>query len=266
MIANTTRRSFLRVSALGAVALAGSGSRFSQAYTELSEQAQKLLAGFTWFKQSGFRIQDGDKVIYIDPYGLSSGSNDADLILITHSHYDHCDAASIKKIVKDGTKLVTEPESAANLKSLISDITIFAPGDTLTVDGIQIEGVRSYNLTATNHTKSKNYLGFVVTLSDGRRIYHAGDTDKIPEMESIRCDVALLPCGGTFSMDSTQAAEAAKVIQPKIVVPMHYGSAIGTVKDAQAVQEKLQGIIEVVIFNAGQSVEPIVGVSSWDRF
>lgn len=263
---NTTRRSFLRVSALGVLALAGSGGRYSQAFTELSEQAQRLLAGFTWFKQSGFRIQDGDKVIYIDPYQLTQKTYDADLILVTHSHNDHCDASSIAKIVKDGSVLVTEPESAAKLKSAIATSETIAPGESITVAGIGIEGVRSYNLTTTNHPLSKNYLGFVVTLRDGRRIYHAGDTDKIPEMESIRCDVALLPCGGTFSMNATQAAEAAQVIQPKIVVPMHYGSAVGTVKDAQSVQNKLQGIIEVVIFNAGQSVEPIVGISDWNRY
>lgn len=263
MNAPVNRRSFLSLAALGALGL---GSQSAHSFTELSGQAQKLLAGMTWFKQSGFRIQDGNTVIYIDPYQLTNATHDADLILISHSHADHCDAASVEKIEKEGTVLATEPESEAKLRSLISNIVIFAPGETITASGIMVEGKPAYNLTKTNHPKSKNYLGFVLTLHDGRRIYHAGDADKIPEMADIKCDVALLPCGGTYSMDASQAAEAAQVIQPKIVVPMHYGSAVGSVKDAQKVQSLLTGIIEVVIFNPGQSVDPIAPVQEWRLF
>jgi L-ascorbate metabolism protein UlaG (beta-lactamase superfamily) len=265
MNAPVNRRSFLSLAALGAVGALSVGAQSAHSFTELSEQAQKLLAGVTWFKQSGFRIQDGETVIYIDPYQLTNAAHDADLILVSHSHSDHCDSASVTKIVKDGSVLATEPESEAALRSVISNIVIFAPGETITAAGIAVEGVRSYNLTKTNHPKSKNYLGFILTLHDGRRIYHAGDTDKIPEMDNIRCDVALLPCGGTFSMDASQAAEAAQVIQPKIVVPMHYGSAVGSVKDAQKLQNLLSGIIEVVIFDPGQSVDPITAVPGWRR-
>lgn len=234
-----------------------------QAATELSEQAQKLLAGFTWFKQSGFRIQDADKVLYFDPYQLTETTHDADWIFISHSHSDHCDPGSVQKIYQSTTRLITEPESAAKMNQIVADITIVAPGDSISLEGRKIELVPSYNLVKTNHPKSKNYLGFIVTLSDGRRVYQAGDTDKIPEMATIDTDIALLPCGGTFTMTASEAAEAAQMIQPKIVVPMHYGSAVGSVRDAEKVKELLLDSIEVVILDPGQTVPITTRVSNW---
>jgi len=223
-----------------------------------------LLGGFTWFKQSGFRVQDGNKVIYFDPYQISITPNDADVIFITHSHSDHCDPASVRKILKDGSKILTEPESANTLKSVSANITVVKPGDELTVDGFKVKVVPSYNINKSNHPKSKNYLGFVVTLSDGRRVYQAGDTDNIPEMADIQTDIALLPIGGTYTMTASEAAEAAKVIRPKVAVPMHYGAVVGSVRDAEQFQQLLVGVVEVVILKNNETVPFASGaVSGW---
>ncbi len=263
MTLSANRRRFLQISGLGLAGITFTEPpRISAA--SLSDASQRLLSGLTWFKQSGFRLKVEGKSIYFDPYQLSETTHDADILLITHSHNDHCDTSSVSKIAKTGTIAITEPESAAKIKSLVSDIRTVAPGDTITLDGIRIDAVASYNINKTNHPKSKNYLGFVVTLPDGRRFYQAGDTDKIPEMTEIHTDVALLPCGGTYTMTAAEAAEAAQVIQPKIVVPMHYGSAAGSVRDAQKVQELLAGIIEVVIFDPGQTIEaPPTAIRTW---
>jgi L-ascorbate metabolism protein UlaG (beta-lactamase superfamily) len=250
------RRRFLGVSGCGAVGVfLGTSIGTHQAHAA-SAEAVALVGGFTWITQSGFRVQDRTKVVYFDPIGLTAASNDADLVCVSHSHGDHCEAASVRRILKDGTKVVTEPESAATLRSVANDITILKPGDEITVGEIKVKAVHSYNINKTNHPKSKNWLGFVVTLSDGRRVYHAGDTDNIPEMADIETDVALLPVGGTYTMDYREAAEAAKTIQPRVAVPMHYGSRVGTPQDGKRFEELLAGVVQVVVFEPGQTIPP----------
>ena len=146
---------------------------------------EDLLAGFTWIEQSGFRIESEKKVIYFDPIKIQGTPKDADLIFITHSHDDHCSAADVKKLLKDGTKIYTEPASAAKVKSLSASVFIMKPGDKAEEGSIKILTVPSYNINKTNHPKSANFLGFIITLPDGRRVYQAGDTDFIPEMKTI---------------------------------------------------------------------------------
>ncbi|MBN2327873.1 MAG: MBL fold metallo-hydrolase [Candidatus Omnitrophica bacterium] len=253
----SNRRCFLKASVLGVAGIVFAGNRTAFAASELTEEERKLLSGFTWFKQSGFRILDGDKVIYFDPYQLTQTIHDADVIFISHSHGDHCDIASIQRIIKDSTRIVTEPESAAKIASISSNVITVSPGDTITIDDYICEAVPSYNVNKTNHPKSKNYLGFIVTLRDGRRIYHAGDTDRISEMTGFNADVALLPCGGTYTMSAAEAAEAAKDIQPKLVVPMHYGAAVGSIRDAEQVRDLLAGVVPVVIMDEGQTIDPL---------
>lgn len=253
---NPDRRRFLYFTGLGWMSMAR--ARPARAFEEagLSDTARKLLAGVTWIKQAGFRVQEGNQVLYFDPYEVAASPHDADAILISHSHNDHCHPSSVGKIAKESTVAVTEPEAAAKIKSLVQDLRVAAPGETLTVGGWKIETVPAYNITKTHHPRSKNWLGFVVTLRDGRRFYHAGDTDHIPEMDSIDCDVALLPCGGTYTMNTGEAAAAARSIQPALVVPMHYGSVVGTPKDGLTLQSLLKGVIETVVFDPGQSVAP----------
>jgi L-ascorbate metabolism protein UlaG (beta-lactamase superfamily) len=174
-------------------------------------------------------------MIYIDPFGipdkLAKTLPKADIILITHDHIDHFSPEDIKKIIKASTSVVSIKAVVDSLPEEAKISHIVAPGDTLTVQGIAIETVPAYNIEKKFHPRDKGYVGFLVHL-DGRTIYHAGDTDLIPEMKSLKVDIALLPAGGRFTMDEAEAAEAANLIRPKIAIPMRWGSIIGTREDA----------------------------------
>ena len=261
------RRTFLKLSGLFMTGAMLNGTILAGNAPAISSEALALLGGITWLGNSSFRIQDGDKVIYIDPYALSKSSNDADIILICHPHSDHCEPASVKKVFKSSTQIITEPESAAMLKSISKDILIVKPGDETTVDGIQIKMIPSYTIKPTQYPHKKTWLGFLITLRDGRRIYHAGETDLIPEMSGIQCDVAMLPCVGIAMMIPSEVAEAVKIIKPKITVPIHWGSVAGSIVDAQNVAKALEGTeFEVYIFKKGESIAPVnTAVTDWNQ-
>jgi len=176
-----------------------------------------------------FRIRGNDLTIYIDPFGLKEPDK-ADLVLITHSHHDHCSLKDIEKIKTEDTSIVV-PENCP----LGGNVLHMKPGDQISVKGIGIEGVPAYNIDKPFHPREKQNLGYIMTL-EGKRIYHAGDTDFIPEMKAIHCDIALLPVSGTYVMNASEAGEAADTIRPSLVaIPMHYGSGIiGTPEDAEA--------------------------------
>ncbi|RLG22054.1 MBL fold metallo-hydrolase [Candidatus Micrarchaeota archaeon] len=177
-----------------------------------------------WLGHASFIIKSGDLTIATDPYNISDHNDRADLILITHSHYDHCDPESVKKLKKDNTVIVTTKDCADKLTELGGDIRFMAPGDTLNIMGVSITALPAYNIDKNFHPKENGWLGFVININ-GVNIYQAGDTDKIPEMSKLQnIDIALLPVGGTYTMNETEAAEAAVEIKPKIVIPMHYGS------------------------------------------
>ncbi|MFQ5824008.1 MAG: MBL fold metallo-hydrolase [bacterium] len=180
----------------------------------------------SWLGHDSFKIK-GEKTIYIDPWKLKDGES-ADIILITHDHYDHFSKEDIEKIHTDETVVVTNKTVAKGLKGLVRTVEA---GNKLSVQSVEIEVVPAYNLNKQFHPKSAGGLGFVIEMT-GEKIYHAGDTDLIPEMESIQCDIALLPVSGTYVMTAEEAAEAAKKINPKLCIPMHYGEIVGTVKDA----------------------------------
>lgn len=186
-----------------------------------------LLEGITWLGHDSFRIEAPEGVIYVDPWKLRS-AEPADLILITHEHHDHFSAEDVKKLRKPDTVIVT---IAAVAKQLAGDVRTVKPGDTLTVKGIKIDAVPAYNPVKQFHPKAAGHVGFIIT-AGGRRIYHAGDTDMIPEMANIQTDVALLPVGGKYTMTASEAAQAANLIKPKVAVPMHWGGIIGTYADA----------------------------------
>ncbi len=204
---------------------------------------EDLMDNIEWLGHSGFRIS-GTTVIYIDPYEIDEGPA-ADLILISHSHYDHCSPEDVKRIQKKDTVIVTEKTSA---KKLQGDVRIVQPGEDLTVRGIRIHTVPAYNINKSFHPKSNNWLGFIMEI-DGIRIYHTGDSDLIPEMSYIKTHIALLPVSGTFVMTPAEAVEAALIIKPEIAVPMHYGEVIGDVKDARAFKKGLEGRIDVRILD-----------------
>jgi L-ascorbate metabolism protein UlaG (beta-lactamase superfamily) len=201
-----------------------------------------VVKNITWLGHDGFLIKGDGKAVVIDPFQLKQ-CEPADIILISHEHYDHCSPEDVKKILKDSTVVVTEAQSAAKLSG---DVRVVRPGDKLTVAGIPIEAVPSYNTNKSFHPKENGWLGFIVTV-DGVRIYHAGDTDRIPEMRSFQADIALLPVSGTYVMTAEEAVEAVKIIKPKVVIPMHYGTIVGSADDAKRFSKALKGTCKVVV-------------------
>ena len=200
-----------------------------------------MVKNIHWLGHDTFKIT-GEKVLYTDPFKVKK-KDMADIILITHEHYDHCSPDDIKKLQGPQTVIVAPADCAAKLKG---NIKIVKPGDTLDVSGIRIEAVPSYNTNKQFHTKERGWVGYIVTVS-GERIYLAGDTDYIPEMKTFRADIALLPVSGTYVMTADEAVQAALDIKPNIAIPMHYGSIVGTLDDAKKFSEKLKGKIVVEI-------------------
>jgi len=194
-----------------------------------------------WLGHDGFRI-DGSKTVYIDPFQISDGPK-ADLILISHEHFDHCSPDDVAIIQKSDTVIITEKDSVPKLSG---DVRVIAPGESVVVDDIKIEAVPSYNIDKDFHPKANGWLGFVIEM-DGVRLYHAGDTDVIPEMKSLDVDIALLPVSGTYVMTADQAVTAALDINPKLAIPMHFGAIVGDSNDADAFKKALEGKVAVTV-------------------
>ncbi len=188
-----------------------------------------ILDKIHWFGQSAFLIESPRGNIYIDPSNIGRGRPAADLILITHDHFDHCSASDIENIHKPETAIVSSASVAGKLSF---PVHVVKPGEGLQIKGLQISAVHAYNIHKPFHPRSDQVLGFVLEL-DGGTIYHAGDTDLIPEMKDIRADIAMLPIGGTFTMNAREASEAADAIKPKVAIPMHWGSGLGSKKTAE---------------------------------
>lgn len=194
-----------------------------------------------WLGHDGFRI-DTEKTIYFDPFQIEGGPR-ADLILITHDHFDHCSPEDVAKIQDSQTVIVTEKASA---KKLSGDVRVLQPGESLSVDDIKIQAIHSYNTDKDFHPKSNNWLGFIVEI-EGITVYHAGDTDFIPEMKDLEVDIAFLPVSGTYVMTADQAVQAALAINPKLAIPMHYGAIVGDEQDAITFKKALEGKVEVLV-------------------
>ena len=191
-----------------------------------------------WLGHDGFKIMANGKTIYFDPFQLSKAQwnrNDADIVLISHNHFDHLSMDDLKHVVGKKTSIVAAKECVDQLKGAsAAGVKGMSPGDKITVQGIPIEAVAAYNTNKKFHPKSDGKVGFIITIND-LRIYHAGDTDDIPEMSSVDADIALVPVSGTYVMTAEEAARAVneKIKPKKLAIPMHYGSIVGSEKDAE---------------------------------
>lgn len=202
------------------------------------------LANITVNTQSSIRI-GGSKVLYFDPYLIPAASHDADLIFITHEHYDHFEPESIARLKKEETLLVA-PESMK--KKTLSESGIaegnclfYQPGESFEAGGAAVETIPAYNKLKPFHPKGKKWQGYVVTMDD-IRYYVSGDTDVNEDIKKVRCDVALIPIGGFYTMDWKQAAEYIALIKPQAVIPTHYGSIVGNKTDGEDFRKMLEGL------------------------
>lgn len=174
------------------------------------------------------------KVIYIDPFKIDIEYHDADIIFITHSHYDHYSEEDIKKLIKEDTKIIVTNDLKDEVSKLINmeNVIVVQPNEKHCVEGINFETIPAYNTIKQFHPKQNNWVGYVIELN-GVKYYIAGDTDITEENKKVKCDVAFVPVGGTYTMTAKEAGELVNTIKPKIAVPIHYGSVVGTNQDAK---------------------------------
>lgn len=208
-----------------------------------------LLNKITHLGHAAFKIANGSGVIYIDPFKLPTDSEPADFIFITHEHFDHCSPEDLKKILKEETVIIAPRECAPKINRQFESIK---PGEKKTISSIEVETIPAYNLDKFRevglpyHPKEDGKVGYILTI-DGERLYHAGDTDFIPEMENLaNIDIALLPVSGTYVMTAEEAAKTANAFKPKVVIPMHFGDIVGSKKDAEKFQELFSGKTEII--------------------
>ena len=204
---------------------------------------EPVLERLLWLGHSSF-VYEGEQVIYFDPFALHRLKR-ADIILVGHDHPHHCSPADIDKVKRMNTVILADEHAA---RHIAPPVIAMVPGQQETVENLLIEAVPAYNLHTSFHPRRKAYMGFIVTLG-GLRLYHAGDTDFIPEMHDLDVDIALLPISGFTVMNAEEAAQAALALHPQVAIPMHYGTAYGTLEDAEHFRALLDGKLRVEILS-----------------
>lgn len=186
------------------------------------------------------------KVIYIDQFEIDKNYNDADIIMITHSHYDHYSEDDIEKVRKDTSKIIVPIELVTDVLGIgfnQDNVLTVEPNNEYEVEGIKIETIPAYNTNKQFHPKENGWVGYILEI-DGIRYYIAGDTDITEENKKVVCDVAFVPVGGTYTMTAQESAELINEIKPKIAIPTHYGSIVGTKQDGEKFVKLLNSEIE----------------------
>lgn len=198
---------------------------------------------------STIKINYNEKIIYIDPYRIEKEYQDADIIFITHDHYDHFSEEDILKVKNERTKIIITKDLYYKTKDLgfnDNQIIQVEPNHEYKIENIKINTISSYNIDKEFHLKDKEWVGYIIKL-DNVKYYIAGDTDITIENKQVKCDIAFLPVGGKFTMNSIEAANLANIIKPKVVIPIHYGIIVGTKEDALEFQKNIDSDIKCMI-------------------
>ena len=201
--------------------------------------------------QNAIRIEREDgKIIYIDPFELNNKFNgDANYIFITHSHYDHFSPDDIEQIKNENTKIIVTTDLEERAKELsFEEVLTIMPNEKYMLDDISFETIPAYNIDKQFHKREYNWVGYILEI-DGKKVYIAGDTDATEEAKNVICDIAMIPIGGTYTMNCDEASELVKTINPKDkAIPTHYGSIVGTKEDGQYFKNSLEGFVNVEIY------------------
>ena len=227
----------------------GSAEAETSANLPEAEKETAMSINVQWLNHASFRITHGETVIYIDPWKLRTPAHDATAVLVSHSHYDHYSSEDVTKVSNTETKLI----ASADVIRQHGKGQALQPGETIKPEGFKVTAVAAYNPNKQFHPKANNWLGFVIEI-DSKRIYYAGDTDMTDEMKSLKnIDLALLPVGGTYTMNAAEAAEAVKYFTPDQAVGYHWGDIIGSKSDAEEFSKSAD--CKVAVLEPGQSLE-----------
>ena len=208
------------------------------------------------FEQNSIRIKSDLGAIYVDPFHMKEMPKNAAFLLITHDHYDHFSPEDIEKVVCKDTVLIVPEKMQAKTKQVAGRVrktVTVKPGEKYEVDGLEFETIPSYNHLKPFHPKSAQWVGYLLII-DGKRIYIAGDTDATKEAKAVQCDVALVPVGGTYTMDPKAAAELVNEIRPAVVIPVHYGTVAGKPTDGKEFADLVKDPVKVELKLGGMSV------------
>ena len=201
------------------------------------------------FTQSSIRIRCGAGTVYADPFHMKISPHDADIVLITHDHYDHFSPEDLAKVINPATILVVPEklaDKAAAFSAQVKAIETVLPGQQYQIAGLSLETVPSYNRIKPFHPKKNGWVGYLLDL-DGQRVFIAGDTDKTKENSTVQCDIALVPVGGKFTMDAKEAADLINTIRPTVAIPTHYGTIVGKKSDGERFASLVDPAIETMI-------------------
>lgn len=207
-----------------------------------------MLDNIEVFTQSSIRIKNAYSTIYLDPFRLKEEPHDADYVFITHPHYDHFSIEDIKKVIKRKTIMIVPEkmeDDAGELRPEVKDIVAVKPGIYKEINGLEIETVPAYNTIKPFHPKRAEWLGYILRI-DNKRIYISGDTGATKDARQVKCDIALIPIGGTYTMDVKKAAELINLIRPEYAIPTHYVSSVGKKTDGQTFASLIKKPIKVV--------------------